>query len=222
MEVVGRAVGLALVLGLICASCGSDENNQGISFRAVGIFQGTVETDKCTAPVADKAIADQSIALRLNDPFIDDGYPNANTGFFLCRGYIWLENNLGVIREDSQGKVIERTGQAIVVDRIDFEYEIPGAHINIPSSSSVVGFTIPPASADPNTTISPFGQVNIYLGHLEGQLVPASLVLFLRQNQPSLPALPYNMLIHITVRGRTDSGDLLVSNEIRYSIQWTQ
>lgn len=208
MEAVGRAVGLALILGLICASCGSDENNQGISFRAVGIFQGTVETDKCTAPVADKAIADQSIALRLNDPFIDDGYPNANTGFFLCRGYIWLENEL--------------VNQAIVVDRIDFEYEIPGAHISIPASSSTVGFRINPANANPETNVNPFGQVNIYLGHLEGQLVPASLVLFLRQNQPSLPALPYNMLIHITARGRTDSGDLLVSNEIRYSIQWTQ
>ena len=207
MEVVGRTVGLALILGLMCVSCGDNENSQGSSFRAVGIFQGTVETDKCTAPVADKAIADQSIALRLNDPFIDDGYPNANTGFFLCRGYIWLENELD--------------NQAIVVDRIDFDYEIPGARISIPSSSSVVGFKIPPANADPDKTVNPFGQVNIYLGHLEGQLVPATLILFLRQNQPSLPALPYNMIIHITVRGRTDSGDLLVSNEIRYSIQWT-
>ena len=207
MEVVGRTVGLALILGLMCVSCGDKENSQGSSFRAVGIFQGTVETDKCTAPVADKAIADQSIALRLNDPLIDDGYPNANSGFFLCRGYIWLENDLD--------------NQAIVVDRIDFDYEIPGARISIPSSSSVVGFKIPPANADPAKTINPFGQVNIYLGHLEGQLVPATLILFLRQNQPSLPALPYNMIIHITVRGRTDSGDLLVSNEICYSIQWT-
>ena len=211
MAAVGRVVGLALVLGLICASCGSDDNSQGISFRAVGIFQGTVETDKCTAPVADKAIADQSIALPLNNSLfinIDTGFPNASSGFLLCRGYIWLENELD--------------NQAIVVDRIDFDYEIPGARISIPSSSSVVGFKIPPANADPKTTVNPFGQVNIYLGHLEGQLVPATLILFLRQNQPSLPALPYNMIIHITARGRTDSGDLLVSNEIRYTVQWTQ
>jgi hypothetical protein len=208
VEAVGRVVGLALILGLVCASCGSNGNDQGSSFRAVGIFQGTVETDKCTAPVANKAIADQSIALQLNAPFIDTGFPNASTGFFLCRGYIWLENNL--------------VGQAIAVDRIDFDYEIPGAHIAIPASSSVVGFSISPVDADPKTVVNPFGQVNIYLGHLEGQLVPASLVLFLRQNQPSLPELPYNMVIHITARGRTDSGDLLVTNEIRYSIQWTQ
>src|SRR5712692_1343915 len=106
-------MGLALVLGLLCVSCGSNENDQGISFRAVGIFQGTVETDKCTVPVADKAIADQSITLPLNDPFIDTGFPNASTGFFLCRGYIWLQNNL--------------VCQAIAVDRIDFDYEITGA-----------------------------------------------------------------------------------------------
>jgi hypothetical protein len=55
----------------------------------------------------------------------------------------------------------------------------------------------------------------------DGQLIPSTLVSFLRQNQPSLPALPYNMIIHITARGRTDSGDLLVSNEIRYTVQWT-
>jgi len=211
VEAVGRVVGLALILGLVCASCGSNENDQGSSFRAVGIFQGTVETDKCTAPVADKAIADQSIALPLNDSptiNIDTGFPNASSGFLLCRGYIWLENNL--------------FDQAIDVDRIDFKYEIPGARIAIPASASTVGFKIPPANADPKKTSNPFGQVNIYLGHLEGQLVPASLVLFLRQNQASLPELPYNMVIHITARGRTDSGDLLVTNEIRYSVQWTQ
>ena len=146
MAAVGRVVGLALLLGLICVSCGDNENSQGSSFRAVGIFQGTVEEDKCTAPVADKAIADQSIALSLNSVFIDEGYPNASTGFFLCRAYLWLENNL--------------LNQSIVVDRIDFDYEIPGAHINIPSSSSVVGFRISPANA-PDTVVNPFGQVNI-------------------------------------------------------------
>ena len=146
MEAVGRVVGLALILGLICVSCGDNDNSQGSSFRAVGIFQGTVEEDKCTAPVADKAIADQSIALSLNSVFIDEGYPNASTGFFLCRAYLWLENNL--------------LNQSIVVDRIDFDYEIPGARINIPSSSSVVGFRISPANA-PDTVVNPFGQVNI-------------------------------------------------------------
>ena len=207
MEAVGRVVGLALILGLLCASCGSNENNQGISFRAVGIFQGTLETNKCTVPVADKAIAAPGIVIKLDDPQINGGFPNSFS-VFTCRGFLELQNNL--------------VGQAIVVDRIDFEYEIPGARIAAPSSSMPTGLRINPVDADPAKNPSPFGQVNVVFVQPDGQLIPSTLVSFLRQNQPSLPQLPYNMIIHITARGRTDSGDLLVSNEIRYSVQWTQ
>ena len=206
METVGRVVGLVLVLGLLCVSCGSNGNDQGSSFRAVGIFQGTVEQNRCTVPVADKAIADPGIALQLSSPQVDDGFPNSFS-IFICRAFIELENNL--------------EGQAFVVDRIDFEYEIPGAHIAIPSSSMPTGIRINPADADPDKNPSPFGQVNVVFAQPDGQLIPSTVVAFLRQNQPSLPALPYNMIIHITARGRTDSGDLLVSNEIRYAVQWT-
>lgn len=206
---VGRVVGVVLLLGLMAVGCGNDgSNDQGISFRAVGIFTGDATEQKCTAPTTDKAIADQSIALRLANPLIDTGFPNDSSAFFLCRGYIWLQNDL--------------FNQAVVVDRIDFEYEIPGARISIPSSSSVVGFRINPANADPDKNPSPFGQVNVYLGHLQGQLVPSRLIFFLRQNQPSLPALPYVMIVHITARGRTDSGETVVSNEIRYTVEWTR
>ena len=206
MEAVGRVVGLVLVLGLLCVSCGSNGNDQGSSFRAVGIFQGTLEQQRCTVPDATKAIADPGIALKLDDAQVDEGFPNSFS-IFVCRGFIELENNLD--------------GQAFVVDRIDFEYEIPGAHIAVPSSSMPTGQRINPADADPATTPNPFGQVNVVFVQPDGQLVPSTLVDFLRQNQPSLPALPYNMIIHITARGRTDSGDLLVSNEIRYTVQWT-
>jgi hypothetical protein len=187
-------------------SCGSNDNDQGSSFRAVGVFQGTLEEGKCTVPDADEAIADAGITIQLNTALVDEGFPNSFS-IFLCRAFLELENNL--------------LGQAFVVDRIDFEYEIPGAHIAIPSSSMPTGLRVNPADADPDAHPSPFGQVNVVFAQPDGQLVPSTLVAFLRQNQPSLPALPYNMIIHITARGRTDSGDLLVSNEIRYTVQWT-
>ena len=206
MEAVGRVVGLVLVLGLLCVSCGSNENDQGSSFRAVGIFQGTVEQQRCTVPVVDKAIADPGIAIKLDDSQVDDGFPNSFS-IFICRAFLELENNLD--------------GQAFAVDRIDFVYEIPGVHIAVPSSSMPTGQRINPADADPAKNPSPFGQVNVVFVQPDGQLIPSTLIAFLRQNQPSLPALPYNMIIHITARGRTDSGDLLVSNEIRYTVQWT-
>ena len=206
MGEVGRVVGVVLLLGLMAVGCGGDgSNDQGISFRAVGIFTGDATEQKCTAPTTDKAIADQGIALQLSDPFLEQGYPNAATVFFLCRGYIWLQNDL--------------FNQAIVVDRIDFEYEIPGARISIPSSSAPIGVVIRPANTKDQ---NPFGQLNVYLGHLQGQMVPSRVIFFLRQNQPSLPTLPYVTIVHITARGHTDSGEKVVSNEIRYTVEWTR
>ena len=112
--------------------------------------------------------------------------------------------------------------QAVVVDRLDFEYEIPGSRISIPPNSSSVGIRINPANADPDTSPSPFGPPNVYIGLPEGQIVPASLVLFLRQNRQTLPQLPYTMIVKMTAHARTDAGDGLDSNEVSYTITWEQ
>jgi hypothetical protein len=157
-------------------------------------------------PTTETAIADQSAVLPLHDPALDGGFPNSGSPLSFCRGFLQLQNNL--------------SGQAVLVERIDFEYEIPGARIAVPANSAPTGLRINPADANPDTTPSPSGQVNVIFTHLDGQLIPSRLVLFLRQNQLSLPALPYVMIIHITVHGRTDSGDGLASNEIRYTVEW--
>jgi hypothetical protein len=196
---------MVLVMGLVVGGCGSEGgNDNGISFRAVGFLQGEVQEGRCQVPTADEAIADQSIDIPLDSPALDNGFP---TGVFLCRGYIWLENNLN--------------GQAIVVDRFDFEYEIPGARIGMPSHSSSVVVRINPADTDPERFPSPFGPPNVYIGQPEAQMVPASVILFLRQNRQTLPQLPYPMIVRITARGRTDAGERATTNEIRYTIQLT-
>ena len=205
MEAVGRIIGMVLVVGLVLHGCGGEGgNDNGTSFRAVGVFQGEIQEDQCQVPVADDAIADQSIRLQLDSPLVDNGYPS---GFFFCRAYIWLENNL--------------SKQAIVVDRLDFDYEIPGARISIPSNSSSIGARINPVDTDPDTSPSPFGPPNVYIGQPAAQMVPASLILFLRQNRQVLPQLPYVMIIHITAHSRTDAGEQLTSNEIRYTVEFT-
>jgi hypothetical protein len=182
--------------------CGSEGgNDNGISFRAVGVLQGTIQEDRCQVPTADEAIADQSINIPLDSTLLNNGFP---TGAFLCRGYIWLENTLN--------------GQAIVVDRFDFEYEIPGARIGMPSHSSSVVVRINPADS---TVPSPFGLPNVYIGQPDAQMVPANLILFLRQNRQTLPQLPYPLIVRITARGRTDAGERVTTNEIRYTIQLT-
>ena len=208
MGAVGRGIGVALVVvGLGIVGCGDNDNDQGISFRAVGILQGEQQEDQCQVPTADSAIADAGIAIPLNSPLVDDGYPDSFSVLSFCRGFLQQENNM--------------LGQAVVVDRIDFEYEIPGARIAIPANSAPTGLRINPVDADPEQTPSPFGQVNAVVVQLDGQLVPSTLVQFLRQNQPSLPALPYIMIIHMRALGRTDSGDRIQTNEMRYTIEWT-
>ena len=58
MGTVRRIVSVALCVGLIGAGCGSDgDNDQGITFRAVGLFIGDVSEQRCTAPTTEQAIA---------------------------------------------------------------------------------------------------------------------------------------------------------------------
>lgn len=207
MGVVGRIMTIALV-GLFVVGCGDsgdNDNDNGVSFRAVGFFQGTFQDNRCETPTANQAIADPSNNLILDSPLVDSGYP---AGVFFCRAYLWLENNL--------------VNQAVVVDRLDFEYEIPGSSIGIPPHSSSVGIRINPAGSDPDTSPSPFGPPNVYIGLPEAQIVPASLVLFLRQNRQTLPQLPYTMIVKMTAHARTDAGDGLDSNEVGYTITWEQ
>ena len=217
MGAVGRIVMMALIVGVLVVGCGdsNNDNDNGIAFRAVGFFQGQLQENRCQTPTASNAIADQSENLTLDSPLVDSGYP---AGVFFCRAYLWLENNL--------------VKQALVVDRLDFEYEIPGSRIGVPAHSSSVGIRINPApvatsdNPPPGTPSpppdSPFGPPNVYIGLPEAQLVPASLVLFLRQNRQTLPQLPYTMIVKMTAHANSDAGQSLTSNEISYTITWDQ
>ncbi len=210
MGVVRAGVGLVLALGLLGLGCGEDSgsgnNDQGIVFRAVGIFQGELREGMCELPVIDNAVADQGFVVALDDPALDGGFPasvNDQAVLGFCRGFLELQNNL--------------FGQAINVERIDLEYEVPGARIPIPPNSVPVGFRINPAdSEEPNS----FGLPNVIFTQLVGQIVPSSLVFFLRQNRLSLPELPYVMIVHITAVGRSDDGVVRVSNEVRYTVEF--
>lgn len=216
MGKVRRAVGVALLLGLVGMTgvgCGDDEgNDQGISFRAVGIFQGEESDGECQVPTATDAIADAGISVPLDGmvfgfDVLAGGFPDSSVGFSICRAYIQLQNDL--------------INQSINVERIDFEYEIPGARLAVPMNSMPTGFRISPSNANPETTPAPFGQVNTIFVQPDRQMIPNTLVQFLRQNEPSLPQVPYVMIIHMTIHGRTDTGDTLESNELRYTVELT-
>ena len=79
MSVDGRMRGLVVLLALMCGACGnSGENDQGVSFRIVGIFQGEQQEDQCQVPTTDNAISDQSAALPLTSDSLDRGYPDSS------------------------------------------------------------------------------------------------------------------------------------------------
>jgi hypothetical protein len=163
-------------------------------------------------PSTSSAIADGGISIPLDGlvfgfDVLQGGFPDSSIGFSICRAYLQLQNDL--------------INQSIIVERIDFEYEIPGSRIAVPMNSMPTGFRINPSNANPDTTSAPFGLVNAILVQPDGQMIPSTLVQLLRQNEPSLPQVPYVMIIHITAHGRTDTGDTLVSNELRYTVEWT-
>ena len=62
----------------------------------------------------------------------------------------------------------------------------------MPSHSSSVVVRINPADADPETSPSPFGPPNVYIGQPERQMVPASLILIppAKPSGPSAIAVP--------------------------------
>lgn len=204
MRWLGWAVGLAVLSAVGAGSCGSGggggNNDQGISFRAVGFFQGTVEEAKCTIPTVQQSIVDTAFVIRLNDPFLDPGFPPFLAS---CIGFIELQNNL--------------FNQAITVTAITFKYEIPGAKIAIPSNTAPNGQRVNPANS-PET--APSGAPNVIFYQPTGQLIPSTLVLFLRQNILSFPPLPFPMVIRATAFGVADNGDKFVANEVSYTVEF--
>jgi len=98
-----------------------------------------------------------------------------------------------------------------------FEYEVPEATIAIPSNTAPNGQRINPANSD---EIGPGGAPNVIFYQPTGQLIPSTIILFLRQNILSFPPLPFPMVIRVTAFGVADDGTEYVANEISYTIQF--
>ncbi len=197
--------GLLCALALVAGCGGSGGNNdQGIVFRATGIFRGleSIQPDRitCTEPTTSNAIIDASFTLSLSLPI--GGFPDRfNPDADPCGGYIGLQNNL--------------TNQSINVYEIAIRYEVPGAAVQIPDWSVSFGQSIPPATFEGDT---PSGQPNLIFAELVGQIVPLPILVFLNQNVNRLPETPYVMNVFIKARGQSDQGTNYETNEIGYTL----
>jgi hypothetical protein len=197
--VAAAVLSAALATAMGCGGSGGN-NDQGIVFRATGMFRGLENIDEteitCTEPSIETAIVDLSWELRLsmrafpdrNDPFADP-----------CGGYIALQNNL--------------TQLNINVQRINIRYEVPGASIPIPDQPIPAGPTIPPASSP---VVLPSGLPNLLYVQLNEQLVPNVIMVFLNQNVDRLPATPYFMTAFVSATGISDTGEEYTTNEVGY------
>jgi hypothetical protein len=197
----GLVVALALFIG--CGGSGGN-NDQGIVFRATGIFRSltTVSggTITCTDPLTvAQAITDTAGRVSLAvTPF----YPNRNDGLAdPCGGFIGLQNNL--------------TSQSVNVQFVSLRYDVAGAAIQVPPEEINVGLTIPPVSCKDCTSSGVDGLA--YLPTVQN-LVSQVTMQFLALNQNLLPTPPYQMDIFLTVSGQSDQGTNYESNELGYTI----
>jgi hypothetical protein len=198
----GLVVTLALFVG--CGGGSGGNNDQGIVFRATGIFRTltsvTTGTITCTDPITNtQAITDTAGRISLSTT---EFYPNRNDPFGdPCGGYVGLQNNL--------------SSQSINTQFVTIRYEVAGAGIQVPDVTVNIGLTVPPVSCK-NCTSSGLDGF-IYLPLVQ-QLVPQEIITFLNLNQNLLPAPPYQMDVYVSVSGQSDQGTNYDSNEIGYTI----
>ncbi|MBM4246080.1 MAG: hypothetical protein FJ148_20160 [Deltaproteobacteria bacterium] len=205
-----RWSGLACVLALV-AGCGggsSGNNDQGIVFRAAGVFRSLTNIAggeiTCTEPlVAEGAIADTegTISLSTTRFFPDEFDPEGDP----CGGQLGLRNSLST--------------QSINVQFVTIEYEVAGSAVQVPRYVFNTGLTIPPSTCEGCTSSGEDGFT--YLSLL-GQIVPQSRVTFLNQNVNRLPATPYQMDVFITASGQSDQGTNYETNVTGYTITVTE
>lgn len=201
---LGIAVSAAALVLPVLVGCGGgsgDNNDQGISFRAIGMFRGAESITQgqitCTIPNVQSAISDVSFNLNINTA---TDFPNRNDPFAdPCGGYIQLENLL--------------LNQAINVQEIAIRYEVPGSAVGIPEHSVNSGVRINSASS---TQTGSSGLPNVVFHALYSQIVPQAIIVFLNQNENRLPSPPYFMNAFLKARAQSDNGTNYESNEIGY------
>ena len=194
----GRGLVLAACLAVVGCGSGGGSNDQGVSFRALGVFQEQEQV----APSVD--------TFNVEDPQGDSGriislsntsvIPNdINGDGDLDGGFIGMRNLLD--------------GESINVQGIHVSIFIPGALLNNPVATDFVPLAValgPAKVAEGEKLANTFYSQTIF--------VSADIMAFLNQNRTLLPATPFNMNIAMRITGVSDSGDTFDSNEINYDV----
>lgn len=188
-------------LASLVSSCG--DGGSRLAFRALGLFVESENTGPDTAPTLDSS-PDTGRTVSLSNPnssgsTLEPQIPNDQNGDGDADGgFLALENLL----------VTEGIGQF----RARFEYSILGAGVTVPAD--VLDF---PGRLEPVGE----GAAERSVGFFQIVMVKPDLFAFLNQNRSQFPPFPFEMTILMTVTGLTDSGEDFTTEEIRYTVTFT-
>jgi hypothetical protein len=200
----------AVVFGAaVIAGCGGSSNNdQGMSFQAIGWFQldedEEIEPDDRPTGLSGLIVPLATDISALNVP-LPNGVTLEADGL-AAFGAIGFENRM--------------TTQYVLVQRVDCSYTVPGADPSLvfPNDSHGMGVTLDPTPGpDDETTGTVFNRVYATI-----PVITPEFYAFLNVNRARLPALPFRLFISCRGVGVTQSGDVLETNAVNLTAQFVE
>ena len=194
-----RAIQLGLFIamaggGILLHGCGSSNNDQGMSFTAIG-YNAADEDRRCQP---DTFITGMTVPISFGTT--GETLINAGQPIFSC---IDLQNNMST--------------QFLRVERVFHEFYIEGASIQPPSSSAPLSIVVgPPASTSTPTAGSSLPPGFTAANNVSAPFiaVPAEVLEWITLNRNSLPEPPFTMGVTHYVTAMTSAGDRLNSNKL--------
>jgi hypothetical protein len=193
---------VTMVACLALASCGGGggSNDQGVSFRALGVFQ---EVQEQVAPAADTL------------PSPDNAPGDSGRGISLAATLTVPNdlNNDGDLDGGFLGARNDLAQQNVNITGVQVEIFIPGAILGNPVLTDFVPMAVSlgPAEVDE-------GEQATNLAFVQTLYVQPDVMAFLNQNQTLLPPTPFTMNVVMTLEAISDSGDSFDSNEFTYTV----
>ena len=182
------------------AGCGnSGSNDNGVSFRFLGVFQEVQDTPGSppVLPTADNHPGDTGREISLSQT---TSIPNdLNGDGDVDGGFLGMENNLAL--------------QSLNVQGVHVQIFIKGARLPNPVATDFVPLTITLGPAQVAQT-----QTATNEAFAQTLFVAPKIMAFLNQNQTLLPATPFSMDIIMRLTAIDDAGDTFDSNEITYTV----
>lgn len=109
-------------------------------------------------------------------------------------------------------------GQFINVNSIRHEYYIPGAEIQVPSTTYGLSLFLGPAEGGQSTL--PEGFTQGADGFAQTFIMTPEIMSFIQLNREYLPEPPFTMVVTSRITGTTSSGKKVTTNPIQFAVEF--